>query len=114
MKIWLIIINNFLHDLFTGLWISTILVIYLLQEKVPSVHQIPANALKDVMKVFFILGVFSLLIIIVTGIFRSINYNLINSRPPMTTKKKALIIKHILLGLIFIIGTYLSYRYTFN
>lgn len=111
MKIWLIIINNFIHDLFTGLWISTIIVIYLLEKKV---HFVPIEPLKDVMKVFFGLGIFSLLIIIITGIFRSINYKFTNSGTFGTVKKKILIIKHILLGLILLWGTYLSYSYAFN
>jgi len=114
MKIWLIIINNFIHDLFTGFWISTILVIYLLEKKVPFVPGISAEALKDVMKVFFGLGIFSLLIIITTGIFRSINYKFTNSKTFGPVKKKILIAKHILLGLIFLGGTYLAYSYTFN
>ncbi len=114
MKTWLIIINNFMHDLFTGLWISTILVIYLLKKKVTVVHGIPTEALKEVMEVFFGLGIFSLLIIIITGIIRSINYKLINCKALGTVKNRILIIKHILLGLIFIVGTYLSYCYAFN
>jgi putative copper export protein len=114
MKNWIIIINNFLHDLFTGFWISTILVIYLLEKKIPSVHGIPAEAFNDIKKVFFILGIFSLLIIIITGVFRTIHYKFGNSATCETAKKKILIIKHILLGLIFLVGTYLSYSYTFN
>jgi len=114
MKIWLIIINNFIHDLFTGFWVSTILVIYLLEKKASFVHGIPAEALKDVMKVFFVLGIFSLLIIVITGIFRTINYKFTNSGTLETVKKKILIAKHILLGLIFLGGTYLAYCFTFN
>lgn len=113
MKIWLIIINNFLHDLFTGLWISTIIVIYLLKKKIHFVHGTPIEPLKDVMKVFFELGIFSLLIIIITGIFRSINYKFTNSGTFGTVKKKILIIKHILLTMVFIGGTYLAYSYAF-
>ncbi len=114
MKTWLIIINNFMHDLFTGLWISTILVIYLLKKKVTVVHGIPAETFKDIMGVFFGLGIFSLLIIVITGIFRTINYKFTNSGTLETVKKKILIAKHILLGLVFLGGTYLAYSFTFN
>jgi len=114
MKYWLIIINNFIHDLFTGFWISTITVIYLLEKKIPLIHGIPAGAFKDVMKVFFGLGIFSLLIIIITGIFRSIYYKFTNIGTMMAVKKKILIIKHILLGLIFLAGTFLAYSYSFK
>ncbi len=114
MKIWLIIINNFIHDLFTGFWISTILIIYLLKKKVPLIHGIPSEAFRDVMKVFFWLGIFSLIIIFITGIFRALNYKYVNSQTSGVLKKKILIIKHILLGVIFLGGTYLSYCYAFN
>ena len=114
MKTWLIIINNFLHDLFTGFWISTVLVIYLLKKEVPAVHGLPAKAFEGVMKVFFGLGIFSLLVIIITGILRSVSYNLIGSDFVRTAKKKALIVKHILLGLVFLGGTFLAYNYAFK
>jgi putative copper export protein len=109
----LIIINNFIHDLFTGFWISTIIVIHLLKKKVPLIHGIPSDAFRDVIKVFFWLGLFSLIIIIVTGIFRTLNYRYISSQIPEDIKRKILIIKHILLGIIFLVGTYLAYSYAY-
>lgn len=114
MKTWLIIINNFMHDLFTGFWISTILVIYLLEKKVPLVHRVTAEAFKDMMKVFFMLGIFSLIIVIITGIFRFLTFKSMNNRDFINTKKNVLIVKHILLGLIFLVGTYLAYGYSFH
>lgn len=114
MKNWLIIINNFAHDLFTGLWVSAFLVIYLLEKKVPFLQEALADALKDIMKVFFALGISSLVIIIITGAFRSIYYRSSESGTVMAVKRKILILKHILLGTLFLLGTYLAYRYTFN
>jgi len=113
LKIWLIIINNFVHDLFTGLWISTILVIYLLGRKVSFAQGIPVAPVKDIMRVFFWLGIFCILMIIITGIFRSINYKFTNSGTLGPVKKKILILKHIVLGLIFLGGTYLAYSWAF-
>jgi putative copper export protein len=113
MKI-LLIINNFIHDLFTGLWISTVLVMYLLRKKVSLVNGIPAEAFKDVMKVFFLLGIFCLLIIIITGIIRTINFKFENSGTSEIIRKKILVIKHIILGIVFLGGTYVAYGYAFN
>jgi len=110
MKAWLIIINNFVHDLFTGLWISTVLVIYLLGRKTGFAQGTPlAASLQEVMKVFFWLGVFSILVIIITGIFRLREYRSKNSGASEPIKNKLLILKHILLGAIFLGGTYLAY-----
>lgn len=117
MKAWLIIINNFVHDLFAGLWISTILVIYILGRKVRFAEEILLAPLKDVMRVFFWLGIFSISMIIMTGIFRFFNYRTTNpgtSEPiRKNMKTKILILKHILLGLVFVGGTYIAYSNTF-
>jgi len=110
MKAWLIIINNFVHDLFTGLWISSVLVIYLLDKKSGLAQGTPLTAsLQEVMKVFFWLGLFSILIIVVTGIIRLREYKFQNRGAAEPLKKKILILKHILLGAIFIGGTYWAY-----
>ena len=114
MKTWLIIINNFLHDLFTGLWISTILVIYLLSRKASLAQGTDlAASLQEVMKVFFWLGICCIVIIVITGIFRFYEYRAKNSGTSESAKKKILILKHILLAVIFLVGTYLAYNYTF-
>ncbi len=114
MKNLLIVINNFVHDLFTGLWVSAFLVIYLLEKKAPFLQGAAAEALRDVMKFFFALGIFSLVVIIITGIFRSLYYRHEEDKNMAAVKKKALIFKHILLGILFLLGTYFAYRYTFN
>lgn len=113
MKAVLIIINNFAHDLFTGLWTSTILVIYLLDKRANPAQTLLAAELHGVMRVFFWLGIFAIAIILSTGIIRFINYRSENEDDSGQIKKKILIIKHILLSAIFIGGTYLAYRWTF-
>jgi len=113
LKTW-IVINNFVHDLFTGLWISTVLVIYLLGNRAGFARGTPlATSLQEVMKVFCWLGVFSILVIIITGIFRLREYRSKNSGASEPIKNKLLILKHILLGGVFLAGTYLAYGYTF-
>ncbi|MEW6053355.1 MAG: hypothetical protein AB1552_06135 [Nitrospirota bacterium] len=109
MKYWLIIINSFLHDLVTGFWASTLIVIYLLRNKVPLVHRIPAETLGEITKVFFWLGVFSLIIIIITGFFRTWYYRNMYDTGLESVRKKILVLKHILLGIIFTAGTYWAY-----
>ncbi len=111
MKTWLIIINNFVHDLFTGLWCSALLTIYLLERKAP---QASAETMKDLMKFFFVLGIVSLLVVVITGVFRSIYYRDGENETAATIKKRALIVKHVFLGALFLAGTYLAYSYTFN
>ncbi len=113
VKYWLIIINNFLHDMFTGMWASALIVIYLLRRQIPLVHGIPPETFRDIIKVFFWLGIFSLIVIVFTGIIRIFYYRGINDMAIEIVKKKILIIKHVLLGIIFVAGTYLAYSYAF-
>jgi uncharacterized membrane protein len=114
MKAHLIIINNFVHDLFTGLWISIILLICLLERKVGLAQETLAEALKEIMQSFFWLGMCSLLVTVVTGIFRFLNYKSANGNNSGTRKKQLLISKHILLGGILFGGTYIAYRFAFR
>ncbi len=112
----LFIINKFIHDLSSGIWIGTILALYLLDKKAGSSEEmLQASELHDVMRVFFWVGIFALVVIFVTGVFWFLNYGSeeyggVSERD----KKKLLIVKHVLLGIIFLGGTYLAYSYTFR
>lgn len=118
MKTWLTIINALAHDLFTGLWISSILVICLLERKVRLAQEMLVAPLKEVMGTFFCLGIFCIFMIIATGVFRFFEYQHRYSSAPDPARKKIkskiLILEHILLVLVFAGGTYLAYSYTFS
>lgn len=107
-----LIINNFAHDLFTGLWTSSVIVIYLLNKRANTRTHL-ATELHDIAKLFFWLGIFSIAIILGTGLIRYIFYR-IESDGSEKIKKSLLIFKHLLLGAVFIGGTFLAYRFTFQ
>ena len=109
MKV-LLIINNFVHDLFTGLWRSSILVIYLLREQAHA-QTLVAAELYAIINMFFWLGIVSLAIVLGSGGIRFLFYK------PATdgsehTRKSLLIAKHLLFTIVFGGGTLLAYRYT--
>jgi putative copper export protein len=106
------IINNFAHDLFTGLWTSSIIVIYLLSERAHAQTQL-ASELFDVVKWFFWMGVVSLAAILGTGGIRFLYYKP-ESDGSERTKKNLLIAKHLLFAVVFTGGTFLAYRWTFR
>jgi hypothetical protein len=114
MKAYLITINNFVHDLFTGLWISTILVICLLERQAGLAQETLAQALKEVMQSFFWLGICSLLVTMVTGVFRFLYYRSADGSGLKIPKKQLLILKHIILGSLLLGGTCLAYRFAFR
>lgn len=105
------IINNFTHDLFTGLWTSAILVIYLLSKRA-NAQTLLAAELHAIMNVFFWLGIFSIAMILGTGLIRFIYYRPVTDGTERI-KKSLLIYKHILLGAVFIGGTFMAYRWTY-
>lgn len=106
------IINNFAHDLFTGLWTSTILVMYILHERAHA-QTVVAAELRDIMLLFFWLGIVSLAAILGTGGIRFLYYRP-ESGGSERTKKSLLIAKHLLFAVVFTAGTFLAYRWTFR
>lgn len=111
----LIIVNNFIHDMFTGLWVSTVIVITLLKKKAGSLEGIfISEALHDIMRFFFWLGIASIVVILVTGSFRVLYFRRVTAAHERETKNKLLIVKHVLFTTVFIGGTYLAYLYAFK
>jgi hypothetical protein len=110
-----IILNNFVHDMVTGLWVSSVLVIYLLKKRAMDLEGIFISAaLHDVMRFFFWLGIVSIIVILITGSFRIFYFRRESVTHERETKKKLLIVKHVLLTVVFIGGTYLAYLYSFK
>jgi len=111
----LVVVNNFVHDLSTGLWVSSIVVIYLLDMKTRSlVGLLVSPALHDVMKTFFWLGIASIVVILATGSARLLYYRTESAGEDGQIKKSLLIVKHVLFTFVFIGGTYLAYIYAFS
>lgn len=111
----LVVVNNFVHDLSTGLWASSILVIYLLDMKTRSVTGLlVSSALHDVMKTFFWIGTASIAVILTTGGARLLYYRTESAGDEGQIKKDLLIVKHVLFTFVFIGGTYLAYIYAFS
>ena len=105
------IINNFAHDLFTGLWTSSILVIYLLRERAHA-QTLVATELQTIIIWFFWLEIVSLIVVLGTGGIRFLYYKPATDGSE-STKKSLLIAKHLLFTVVFAGGTLLAYRWTF-
>ncbi|OGW36362.1 MAG: hypothetical protein A2010_03090 [Nitrospirae bacterium GWD2_57_9] len=106
-----LIINNFAHDLFTGMWTSMVLTIYLLRRSADA-HAHAAAEIQNIVGLFFWLCIVSLGIVLTSGLVRYIYYK------PETdgserVKKGLLIFKHVLFTVIFAGGTFLAYHYAF-
>lgn len=100
MRPWLILINDFSHDLFTGLWFGSFVTLIVLRGKVGD----PA-LLGELNHVFTIICLSSLIAIMLTGIFRFFYYRNWDSSEMVAIKKRLLKIKHALLGSLMLAGT---------
>ncbi|MEO5661348.1 MAG: hypothetical protein ABIQ90_16375 [Polaromonas sp.] len=100
MRPWLILINDFSHDLFTGLWFGSFVTLIVLRGKVGD-----PVLLSNLLHVFTILCLASLIVIMLTGIFRFFYYRNWDSAEMAAIKKRLLKIKHALLGSLMLIGT---------
>jgi radical SAM superfamily enzyme YgiQ (UPF0313 family) len=111
----LIVVNNFVHDLFTGLWTSSLVVIVLLDRRADSPEGVlVASSLHEVMRIFFWLGVASIAVILASGSLRMLYYGPGISAEEEKIKKELLIVKHVFFTFAFIGGTYLAYVYAFS
>ncbi len=99
----LFLLNNFAHDLLTGLWFCSFLVLAVL-------HGEPeAPAVRRLAEIFFWLQQASLAGVAITGVLRYQDSKHGHSRG-MTrqARTRVLVVKHVLLGGIFLLGTALA------
>lgn len=107
MRPWLILINDFPHDLFTGMWFGSFVTLIVLRGKVGD----PA-LLSSLTHVFTVLCLSSLIAIMLTGIFRCFYYRNWDSVGMAGIKKRLLKIKHGLLGSLMLVGTDVIFAWT--
>ncbi|HEY3327680.1 MAG TPA: hypothetical protein VGK14_11010 [Novimethylophilus sp.] len=100
MKPWLILINDFCHDLFTGLWFGSFVTLFILHGKVGD-----PVLLAELTRLFTWLCLASLLAIMLTGICRFFYYRNWDGAEMADIKKHLLKIKHALLGTAMLVGT---------
>ena len=107
MRPWLILLNNFCHDLFTGLWFGSFVTMAVLHRRAadPLLDAGQRALMDELVGVFFWATLASLGAIIATGIFRFFYYRDWDGQHNAQTKKRLLKIKHAVLGSSLLIGT---------
>lgn len=103
----LTILNSFIHDVATGTWISTLLLITLLHFETRGPAWAPVAALVPHLKAqFMALTWASLVIIAVTGVVRAITFKRFGWTGDVAKDRVRLLkIKHAFLGTTFLGGT---------
>ena len=106
MKPWLIIINDFCHDLFTGIWFGSFIILAIFQQRLEHITDSGQLALMaELAGLFTWLCLGSLVLIAATGGYRATYFRKWDSSEMVAVKNRLLIIKHALLGSSFLIGT---------
>ena len=107
MKPWLILLNDFAHDLFTGLWFGSFVTMFVLHRRAadPALDAGQIALMDELISVFFWSTFISLGLIIMTGVFRFFYYRQWDGVAMKDVKKRLLIIKHAVLGSSLLIGT---------
>jgi len=115
MKPWLILLNDFCHDLFTGLWFGSFITLAVMQHKAgqPGLDAGQQALMAELSGLFFRLTVAMLLAIVCTGIFRFFYYRDWDGVHNVAIKKRLLIIKHAVLGTSLLLGTALAVYWAF-
>lgn len=109
-----IVLNGFIHDFATGYWLSALIAIYLLhgfRGGVPEVTVI----LSGIERFFFWNTVGAAAAIFATGGMRSFTYvNNFYGPEAERTRRRMLVIKHVLLLLVVGAGSYWGYSLSFG
>jgi len=97
--------NNFLHDMATGTWAASLMVLFVLNRSLPGMPQEAALAVGDAMWVVFWLLIGALVVVTVTGALRLFYWRATTTSDELVAKRRALIVKHIAFLVIYGGGT---------
>jgi putative copper export protein len=108
-----VVLNGFIHDLSCGYWLSCMAAITFLhnfQANYPELY----GQLKIIEQFFFWSSIGAVLLIFITGGVRTFTYvDNFYGKDAEKTRRKMLVIKHIVLLLIFGAGSFLAYKMSF-
>ncbi len=119
LKTWLFLLNYYAHDFLTGVWGACFLVLTILRFRYggpeTSLPTEVAAVLGDMGSLFFWLELAALGLLAVTGMGRAFDPNLgYQAEGAQREKRLFLVIKHIVMGVVFVGGTLASYFWAFS
>lgn len=103
----LTILNAFVHDVATGTWIGTLVLLTILHQETRNAAWILASPLVPPLeRKFLLLTWVSLGVILLTGVFRMLTWKVFGWTGDMEQSRVHLLkVKHALLGIVFAAGT---------
>ncbi len=111
MKDQLTILNAFIHDVATGTWIGTLLLLTMLhRETQEPAWQAVTGQVSGLERQFLVVTWVSLGVIMATGVVRMVTWKVFGWTGDMEKSRiKLLKVKHALLGVVFAAGTVYQY-----
>lgn len=106
---WVRLVNNWLHDIGTGLWAACVVALWSLSTKRPEFVDLPRAAyaaVADVTSLIFLLLVVALVVITVTGVPRLLYWRAETPAYELPSKRPALIGKHVAFLVVYGLGTW--------
>ncbi|MHB8172456.1 MAG: hypothetical protein ACYDG6_13090 [Thermincolia bacterium] len=113
MRDTLIVINSFVHDVATGAWVSSLVMMITINNEVMKVSnpELFGNLISRLQEKLFFLALASFVIIMLTGIIRGFTFRYYGWTGDVAKdRKKLLMIKHIILGVVFLVGLYYQFK----
>lgn len=107
MKEQLTIYNAFVHDVATGTWISTLILLTLLNREAGTAAWLPAaHLVRPLEEKFLVVTWVSLAVIVLTGVVRMVTWKVFGWTGDVAADRvKLLKVKHAVLGVVFLAGT---------
>jgi putative copper export protein len=102
------VVNNFVHDMCTGVWFASLLVIWVVASRSAGVSVEAREVLVDAQRAVFWLLVTALLGLAVTGGLRLMYWRQDTPLDDLSAKRGSLLVKHVAFLLVYGIGTALA------
>lgn len=112
MRDTIIIINSFLHDVATGVWIAVLIVMYVISGQAAGVKGTPQGAafVAGIMDSLWFTAVVSLAVILLTGVVRGLTFKFYGWTGDVARdRKRLLMVKHVILGIVVTAGLYFQF-----
>ena len=107
------ILIGFIHDFAAGCWAATLLAVYRLEQVIPGSES--QAALSALQKEFFYVGIACIIIVFGAGTGRTFTYiQNVYGEDAEKSRRKMLIMKHLILLAVFGSGTFWQYTMTYH
>lgn len=102
----LIVLNNYFHDLLTGLFLACVIVSFMAFRTLDKINNSEILYFKRIYRMFKKTILISILLVIATGVIRAV---FLNQLEPFYTEelKKTLVVKHVIIFLSLAVGVLL-------